>query len=333
MSAHGLLAGLLGRGGSASLLLGCGCPGSSGSATAAAAAAAWPSARARCGAGAASGPPTLQTAGLASASAGTTAGAGAGTSSARPAGARSALQPQPARGYATGGRGLVLPSRKPAVKKPARHQWHYCAPDYDPMLPHPSQPLPPYAPPRAHQKDYAAVFSAQMPRHHRNQCVEGGGAGVNSRARTRAASSATLLRRSARGVPPRPCPRAAVRRAMATPCRAAVGSGRSTPPPPYRPPQRTPDQALPATPPRGAPPRRFRRGWAKQTKLADEGWKAAWLRARAQQERREAALQRRAEALARRQAWAEWCAARDQLQPPQAQQAQQAEQQAEQQAP
>ncbi|KIZ01278.1 hypothetical protein MNEG_6686, partial [Monoraphidium neglectum] len=73
---------------------------------------------------------------------------------------------QQLRTYATGGRGLV-PSRKPAVKKPARHQWHYCAVDYDPMLPKPSQPLPPYAPPRAHLKDYKAIFNSQMPRHNR----------------------------------------------------------------------------------------------------------------------------------------------------------------------
>lgn len=77
-------------------------------------------------------------------------------------------QHQQQRAYASGGRGLV-PSRKPAVKKPARHQWHYCAVDYDPMLPHPDQPLPPYAPPSAHMKNYKAVVATQMPKHHRNR--------------------------------------------------------------------------------------------------------------------------------------------------------------------
>lgn len=100
---------------------------------------------------------------------------GASTSHSSSHGGSSALplhgpQLQQARGFASGGRGLV-PSRKPAIKKPARHQWHYCAPDYDPMLPKPSNPLPPYAPPRAHLKDYKAAFRAQMPQHHRNRCA------------------------------------------------------------------------------------------------------------------------------------------------------------------
>ena len=65
-------------------------------------------------------------------------------------------------------RGL-LRSRKPAVKRPARHQWHYCAPDYDPMLPHPRAPLPPYAPPRAHLTDYGAALRAALPAHRRGR--------------------------------------------------------------------------------------------------------------------------------------------------------------------
>ncbi|GBF92183.1 hypothetical protein Rsub_05265 [Raphidocelis subcapitata] len=229
MSAGRLFGGLLGRGSSVSSLLACGWGGSSAvlaAGAAAAAAAPGACARSRCCPGAAAGPAPLQAAAFASTS------ATAWPTAAAAAAAAAQHVPAGARGYATGGRGLV-PNRKPAVKKPARHQWHYCAPDYDPMLPHPSQPLPPYAPPRAHQKDYAAIFSAQMPVHHRNK---------------------------------------------------------------------------------------FRRGWAKQTKLADEAWKAAWQRSRAQYERREAALQRRAEGLARRQAWAEWCAARDQTQGQQQQQ-------------
>jgi hypothetical protein len=38
------------------------------------------------------------------------------------------------------------------------------------LLPVPKQPLPPYAPPRAHLKDYRAVFAEGKPKHHRNRC-------------------------------------------------------------------------------------------------------------------------------------------------------------------
>lgn len=62
-----------------------------------------------------------------------------------------------------------IQSRKPAIKRPARHQWHYCSPDYDPMMPKPMQHLPPFAPARAHEKDYRAVMLAGMPKHHRNR--------------------------------------------------------------------------------------------------------------------------------------------------------------------
>jgi hypothetical protein len=62
-------------------------------------------------------------------------------------------------------------SRKPAIKRPARHQWHYCSLDYDPMEPLPEQYLPPYAPARAHSKNYGAVFAAGMPKHNRNRWV------------------------------------------------------------------------------------------------------------------------------------------------------------------
>lgn len=50
----------------------------------------------------------------------------------------------------------------------------------------------------------------------------------------------------------------------------------------------------------------YRRGWAKQVKLADQAWKDAWLRSRAKQEQWEASVQRRAEKMARREAWAAW---------------------------
>jgi hypothetical protein len=64
-----------------------------------------------------------------------------------------------------------IQSRKPAIKRPARHQWHYCSPDYDPMEPVPEQHLPPYASARAHSKDYGAIFAAGMPKHNRNRWV------------------------------------------------------------------------------------------------------------------------------------------------------------------
>eukprot|EP00878_Enallax_costatus_P013159 GHUV01013756.1.p2 GENE.GHUV01013756.1~~GHUV01013756.1.p2 ORF type:complete len:284 (+),score=104.59 GHUV01013756.1:3353-4204(+) len=58
-------------------------------------------------------------------------------------------------------------SRKPSIKRPKRHQWHYCSPDYDPMDDLPQQYLPPYAPPHAFQKDYRAIYFAEKPLHNR----------------------------------------------------------------------------------------------------------------------------------------------------------------------
>ncbi|WIA11093.1 hypothetical protein OEZ85_011238 [Tetradesmus obliquus] len=62
-----------------------------------------------------------------------------------------------------------IPSRKPAIKSPKRHQWHYCNPAYDPMEPLPEQYLPPYASDRAHSKNYRSIFYSNMPKHHRNR--------------------------------------------------------------------------------------------------------------------------------------------------------------------
>lgn len=77
-----------------------------------------------------------------------------------------------------------------------------------------------------------------------------------------------------------------------------------------------PGVPLPTNPPTTTTPCSFRRGWAKQVKLADASWRDAWLRSRAKQERWEASIQRRAERLARREAWAEWQAQRQgQLEP------------------
>lgn len=50
--------------------------------------------------------------------------------------------------------------RKPAIKRPARHQWHYCNPYYDPNRPLPAQMLPPHAPPSAHEVDDWAVHDS-----------------------------------------------------------------------------------------------------------------------------------------------------------------------------
>ena len=62
-------------------------------------------------------------------------------------------------------------SRKPAIKKPARHQWFYCAKDYDPMEPPPAQPLPPYAPAKARQKDYFQAYFQVRPKFQRGRSV------------------------------------------------------------------------------------------------------------------------------------------------------------------
>jgi len=57
----------------------------------------------------------------------------------------------------------VFRSRKPAIKKPSAHQWHFCDADYDPMAPLPKAGLPHYAPPWARGKDYAAGFQRGKP--------------------------------------------------------------------------------------------------------------------------------------------------------------------------
>jgi len=64
-----------------------------------------------------------------------------------------------------------IKSRKPAIKWPARHQWHYCNPDYDPMAPKLEQPLPPYAPERAHHKNYRQLYFDGRPRFRRSRWV------------------------------------------------------------------------------------------------------------------------------------------------------------------
>jgi hypothetical protein len=77
----------------------------------------------------------------------------------------------------------------------------------------------------------------------------------------------------------------------------------STPAPTDNPPLHPP---TPSLHPAHLPLARFRRGWAKQTKLADQAWKEAWLRHRAKFGRWEASVQRRAERLVRQQAWEAW---------------------------
>lgn len=66
-------------------------------------------------------------------------------------------------------------SRKPAIKAPARHQWRFCAEDYDPMEPFPerglAQDLPPYAPLRAHTKNYKQIYRETRPKFHRKRWV------------------------------------------------------------------------------------------------------------------------------------------------------------------
>jgi hypothetical protein len=56
-----------------------------------------------------------------------------------------------------------IPNRKPAIKNPARHQWFFCAVDYDPMELPPKQLLPPYAPRSAHGKDYRRIYVDNKP--------------------------------------------------------------------------------------------------------------------------------------------------------------------------
>jgi hypothetical protein len=77
----------------------------------------------------------------------------------------------------TNGLSSKIRSRKPAIKAPARHQWRFCAEDYDPMAPFPAkglaQDLPPYAPLRAHAKDYKQIYRETRPKFHRGRWVDG----------------------------------------------------------------------------------------------------------------------------------------------------------------
>lgn len=75
--------------------------------------------------------------------------------------------PPPLLPKALAGRRAAVASRKPAVKKPARHQWHYCDPSYDPSVAPPPPPAnvraPPYAPLWAQARDYRQAFLAAAP--------------------------------------------------------------------------------------------------------------------------------------------------------------------------
>jgi len=53
--------------------------------------------------------------------------------------------------------------RKPAIKKPQRHQWHFCNPNYDPAERLPKSILPPHAPPSAAAINDWARYRAGMP--------------------------------------------------------------------------------------------------------------------------------------------------------------------------
>lgn len=55
--------------------------------------------------------------------------------------------------------------RKPAIKRPARHQWHYCNPGYSADHPLPPKMLTPFAPPSTLQQDEWQVFRAARPHH------------------------------------------------------------------------------------------------------------------------------------------------------------------------
>ncbi|KAF5838135.1 hypothetical protein DUNSADRAFT_3330 [Dunaliella salina] len=61
--------------------------------------------------------------------------------------------------------------RKPAIKRPARHQWHYCNPNYDPQHPLPPKMLTPYTPATNLQQDEWQVFRTQK-QHHRQPNAE-----------------------------------------------------------------------------------------------------------------------------------------------------------------
>ncbi len=74
---------------------------------------------------------------------------------------------------APGPKGARIASRKPALKKPSRHQWFYCDVDYDPLRqPDGFRPLPPYAPEWARAKNYQQIYYKERPKHHRNKWVE-----------------------------------------------------------------------------------------------------------------------------------------------------------------
>jgi len=64
----------------------------------------------------------------------------------------------------------TIPNRKPAIKRPAPHQWHYCNIDYVPGSPPPKNPLPPWAPDKAYLKDYKAIFLKTRPWRGTNRC-------------------------------------------------------------------------------------------------------------------------------------------------------------------
>lgn len=59
-------------------------------------------------------------------------------------------------------RDIMRSSRKPAIKNPSRHQWHFCVPTYCGEKP-PKNPLPPFAPLAAKLKDYFAIYIKHKP--------------------------------------------------------------------------------------------------------------------------------------------------------------------------
>ncbi len=60
------------------------------------------------------------------------------------------------------------PSRKPRIKRPQRHQWHFCNPLYDPNQPLPPKILTPHAPFNAREQDDREVYKRLFP-HHRQR--------------------------------------------------------------------------------------------------------------------------------------------------------------------
>lgn len=59
-------------------------------------------------------------------------------------------------------------SRKPAIKRPQRHQWYYCNPNYSAAQALPSKILPPHAPPTAALQDEQQLFR-QLAHTHRQR--------------------------------------------------------------------------------------------------------------------------------------------------------------------